>query len=217
VSVDVRHEADATERVQEKTVQAAGFGLRAAALLVDMVLVWFLGLLLGTFVGVAGLLLTMYSPGGPPPMNRLIILSGLVFSVAYFVVSWARGGQTLGKMAVDIKVVGADGQPPSWGKAVLRYVGYIVNGIVLSIGFLWALFDRRRQGWHDKLAGTFVVYGDESFTDVNAVTIKPTDHRRWVWIVLWVILALVIPGALALTIWGMGPYLADLLITILRP
>jgi uncharacterized RDD family membrane protein YckC len=51
----------------------------------------------------------------------------------------------LGKTAVGTKIVGTDGQPPSGGKALLRYLGYILNGFLLATGFLWAAFDGRRQ------------------------------------------------------------------------
>jgi uncharacterized RDD family membrane protein YckC len=78
------------------------------------------GMMLGVAVGLVGTLLTTYTADGPAPMDRLIIYIGLVFSVAYYLVAWTRSGQTLGKMVLGIKIVGAGGQPPSGGKAVLR-------------------------------------------------------------------------------------------------
>jgi len=207
--------AEHTDSTEVKTVKVAGFGLRAAAFLIDMAIVWVLGMLLGVAIGLVGMLLTMYSADGPAPMDRLIILGGLIFSIAYYLAAWTKSGQTLGKMAVGIKIVGPDGQPPSGGKAVLRYLGYILNGIVLSIGFLWAAFDRKRQGWHDKIAGTYVIYDDETFSDVTSVRLEPADNRPgWVWLVLWIVLALTMPLALASTIWGLGPYVARLLVAL---
>ncbi len=204
-----------TDSTEVKTVKVAGFGLRAAAFLIDMAIVWVLGMLMGVAIGLVGTLLTMYSADGPAPMDRLIILGGLIFSIAYYLATWTKSGQTLGKMAVGIKIVGPDGQPPSGGKAVLRYLGYILNGILLSIGFLWAAFDRKRQGWHDKIAGTYVIYDDEEFSDVAAVRLEPADNKPgWVWLVLWIVLALTMPIALASTIWGLGPYVAKLLVTL---
>jgi uncharacterized RDD family membrane protein YckC len=203
------------DRTEVRTVKLVGFGLRAAAFVIDTAFVWFLGMMLGVAVGLVGTLLTMYAPDGPAPMDRLIIVSGLIFSIAYFLVSWTKSGQTIGKMALGIKIVGADGQPPSGGKAVLRYLGYFLNAIVLSIGFLWAAFDRKRQGWHDKIAGTYVIYSDEKFSDVAEVNLEPVDHApKWVWIVVWVVFLVVAPTVLVSTVLGLGPYIAELIVSL---
>jgi len=67
-------------------------------------------------------------------------------------------GQTLGKMVVGIKVVNAEGSIPGLGRAALREVlGKIISSIALCIGFLWIVRDGRKQGWHDKIANTYVV------------------------------------------------------------
>jgi uncharacterized RDD family membrane protein YckC len=50
-----------------------------------------------------------------------------------------------------------DGTKPGFGRSFLRYVGYWVAWITLFIGFIWVAFDGRKQGWHDKIAGTLVV------------------------------------------------------------
>jgi len=54
---------------------------------------------------------------------------------------------------VDVR----DGSRISFGKAVLRFLGYLVNGVVFNLGYMWAGWDPEKQGWHDKIAGTFVV------------------------------------------------------------
>ena len=66
-------------------------------------------------------------------------------------------GQTPGKMLLDIRVVKVDGAPLTTKDAFLRYLGYALNGLALGLGWLWAFFDQDRQGWHDKLAKTYVV------------------------------------------------------------
>lgn len=67
-------------------------------------------------------------------------------------------GQTLGKMALGIKVVNAEGSMPGLGIAALREIpGKIVSSIVICLGFLWIIWDVRKQGWHDKIAKTYVV------------------------------------------------------------
>jgi uncharacterized RDD family membrane protein YckC len=206
---------DSVENKEVKTVTVMGFGRRLAANLIDIMFIWVFGLLLGTAVGVAGLLLDMFTPNRPMPLNALIIASGLIFSVVYYVAAWAKAGQTIGKMTLGIKVVGADGNPPSWGAAFLRYIGYIVNVIVFSLGFLWIVFDGKRQGWHDKLAGTYVVYVEDRFTQVDAVKLVPAEgERRWIWVLLWALLAISVPGALV-GVWALGPYVGQGITTLL--
>ena len=198
-----------------RTVPVVGFGPRAAALVIDAMLVWFLGIILGMAVAVAGLLLSIFSPDWPPRLDWLVILSGLVFSVVYFTAAWSKSGQTLGKIVVGIKVVGKDGQPPSGGKALLRYLGYILNGLALSIGFVWVAVDRKRQGWHDKIAGTYVIRDEDHFSDVGEVTLVPADRGpAWVWVALWVLLALTMPTALLSTILTLGPYVTEALVSL---
>jgi uncharacterized RDD family membrane protein YckC len=78
----------------------------------------------------------------------------------YFLVD--RGGQTLGKMFMRIRVIKTDGSALTTPDALLRYGGYLINFIpfLMGMGWFWALVDRRRQGWHDKLARTIVVMVD---------------------------------------------------------
>lgn len=76
----------------------------------------------------------------------------------YYSAMTATRGQTLGKMVVGIKVVKVDGTQPDWTVAIVREVpGKIVSGIVFLLGFIWVAFDARKQGWHDKIAKTYVV------------------------------------------------------------
>lgn len=83
---------------------------------------------------------------------------GLMVDVAYFVGLWTYwGGQSLGKKAMGIKVVKTDGSPVTLSTAIIRYVGYIISAIALLVGFIWIAFDAHKQGWHDKIASTYVV------------------------------------------------------------
>jgi uncharacterized RDD family membrane protein YckC len=61
-------------------------------------------------------------------------------------------------MLVGVKVVNAQGDIPGLRRAALREIlGKIISAIVLFLGFLWIAWDRQKQGWHDKIAGTYVV------------------------------------------------------------
>jgi uncharacterized RDD family membrane protein YckC len=81
-----------------------------------------------------------------------------LLSVAYFVGFWTWRGQTPGMMLLGLRVAReTDGASPGFARSILRYVGYLISGFVLLLGFIWIAFDSRKQGWHDKIAGTVVV------------------------------------------------------------
>ncbi len=69
-----------------------------------------------------------------------------------------RRGQSFGKRFVGVRVVRTDGRPIDYQTAVLRHiVGYPLSMLFFGLGIAWILWDKRRQGWHDKLAKTVVV------------------------------------------------------------
>jgi len=74
------------------------------------------------------------------------------------VVMWVRWQATPGKLILGCYVVDADtGQAVTWLQAGVRYLAYFVSLLPLGLGFLWILWDKRKQGFHDKLARTVVV------------------------------------------------------------
>ena len=115
------------------TQPRASFWERLGAAFLDMVLA---GILCG-FVG-------------GPPLGFLVIL-------AYFAGMWAWKGTTVGGIVVNLKVVRLDGQPVTLPVALVRGLGGAFSAVVLFLGFFWILWDKDRQGWHDKIAGTVVV------------------------------------------------------------
>lgn len=78
-------------------------------------------------------------------------------NIGYFVYFWSTTGQTIGDTVMKIKVVRTDGQPLSWSTGIIRYVGVVISVVCLFIGLLWVLWDPNKQGWHDKIANTYVV------------------------------------------------------------
>lgn len=72
---------------------------------------------------------------------------------------WTRQeGQTPGKRIMKLRVVDArTGGALNDTQAVIRFVGYYINSMAIMIGWIWALFDKDRRGWHDMLANTLVV------------------------------------------------------------
>jgi uncharacterized RDD family membrane protein YckC len=74
------------------------------------------------------------------------------------IILWVYKSATPGKMLTGLIIVDAKtGEKPSTGQFIIRYLGYYVSIIPLSLGFIWVGIDRRKQGWHDKLAGTVVI------------------------------------------------------------
>lgn len=83
---------------------------------------------------------------------------GFLVGGLYYWYFWTRnGGQSPGKMVMNIRVVKKDGTPLTDGDAAMRYIGYYINSVIFGIGWLWALFDENHQGWHDMMAKTYVV------------------------------------------------------------
>ena len=104
----------------------------------------------------------------------------LVVSVVYDIGFWMLAGQTPGKYLMGVRIVRTEGDRIKLWNAVRREIGYVLSGI-LFLGYLWILFDNRRQGFHDKLAGTLVVYswpeGDLKGTFVRD-RIQRLRHQR---------------------------------------
>ena len=146
-------------------MQKATFSQRLAAYIIDVIIVAI----------VFGLVNSLGSPfsetlinnfDNNTAFNTLYIFVGaslatqllnLALAVAYYGGLWATTGQTLGQKVLRIKVVQPDGSKLTWENAILRYLGYILNSLFVGLGFLWALWDKEKQGWHDKLAGAYVV------------------------------------------------------------
>lgn len=67
-------------------------------------------------------------------------------------------GRTPGKRLLGLRVVKESGQPAGFATMLFReWLGKMLSALVFSLGFLWILFDREKQGWHDKLMSTYVV------------------------------------------------------------
>ncbi len=125
----------------------AGFGVRFAATLLDTLLVLILAFA-GSLVG-----------GGPFRPEGQTIFLALEFGVAVLmnVFGWNLWGTTPGKRLFSLYVCGASGKPGiPVGQAMLRFVGYLVSGLALGLGFLMIAFTRERRGLHDIIAGTRV-------------------------------------------------------------
>ena len=139
--------------VSESDLEYAGFWRRFGATLIDTILLWIvifpvLSMVYGTDYWFDERLIT-----GPVDFLVSWVLPAII--VLAF---WARKGATPGKMAIAAQVVDGDtGGKPSTGQLVGRYLAYFLSALPFCLGFIWAAFDPKKQGWHDKLSGTVVV------------------------------------------------------------
>lgn len=91
--------------------------------------------------------------------DGMTLLFPFFLQAMYFIGAWAIFGRTLGMSVIGIRVEETNRpEDVTFTRALLRYLGMYVSFIVFGLGFLWVLVDRRRQGWHDKLGNTVVVY-----------------------------------------------------------
>jgi uncharacterized RDD family membrane protein YckC len=111
----------------------AGFWIRMAALLLDVVLV--------------GFFMSLFHHAH----LQLVVLA------AYGAVMWKVRGSTVGGIVFDLHVVRLDGREVDWETAIIRALSCFLSLAVAGLGFIWIAFDGNHQAWHDKIAGTVVV------------------------------------------------------------
>lgn len=135
----------------------AGFWRRFVALAIDLAVIFCCLYLVTLAASVSYETTHGSSAWGTVSFFLLSYLFYNLFFVVYLVCFIAGSGQTPGKMAVGVKVVDLSGGNTGYLRAFFRALGYYISSSILMAGFLWSLVDRRRQAWHDKLAGTVVV------------------------------------------------------------
>jgi uncharacterized RDD family membrane protein YckC len=147
----------------------AGFVSRLIAFTLDLIII---GLVTFLFAAFLELIINFFNLdtvvtdqiGGRfiTTLQQLVLLAGTLFSalfgLAYFLFFWVMTGFTPGKGLLGLRIVRTDGRRVKIGAAVLRFIGYWLSALVLFLGFVWIIVDRRQQGWHDKLGRTVVIY-----------------------------------------------------------
>jgi uncharacterized RDD family membrane protein YckC len=138
--------------VKTQELEYVGFWPRVGASLIDTLLQ------LAITVPITYAIYGRWSDPGRTFMGMADFVISFVLPAVAVVAFWVHKSATPGKLAMSARVVDADtGSPLSVQQSVIRYVGYFVSLIPLGVGFLWVAFDRRKQGWHDKLANSVVV------------------------------------------------------------
>ena len=146
-----------------ETVEYAGFWIRVGASIIDSILIIMITYpLLFAIYGWAGL-----DYGTAMQSSGFInILLTWIFPVAAVIWFWVSKKATPGKMLLSLQVVDAKtGNCLTVGQSLLRYIGYFVSAIPFCLGLIWVGFDSKKQGWHDKIAGTVVVRSKQRGTE----------------------------------------------------
>ncbi|MPZ98467.1 MAG: hypothetical protein GEU80_03855 [Dehalococcoidia bacterium] len=105
--------------------------------------------------------LTLQSGGDTDAVVGQVVFAIQLFGFGYDWVFSALGWSP-GKRVVGLRIVTADGQAPGASRGFARAIGALVSELAFLIGYFWAAWDGRRQTWHDKIAGTYVVYHREA-------------------------------------------------------
>jgi uncharacterized RDD family membrane protein YckC len=147
---------ESQEREIFETGRPAGFVSRLIALVIDLVILTAIATtvtVVGQFVGT--------SLGVSTNTLRLVALLTAGFAALlyffYFALANVLGGQTVGQRIMGLRVVRTDGSRVKFWRSVKRLIGMILS-LPLFWGYLIVLIDNRRRGFHDKLAGTIVIY-----------------------------------------------------------
>jgi uncharacterized RDD family membrane protein YckC len=124
----------------------AGFWIRVLAFIIDSVILYVINLIVGVVLS-------------PSTTGRTGIqtLLGIIYFTYFWSASSLWPGQTVGDKLLNLRVIKTDGADLSIVQAFIRYVGLVISFIVIFIGVIWVAFDPNKQGWADKIAGTYVV------------------------------------------------------------
>ena len=139
----------------QQEFEYAGFWVRVVATVIDSVLIMLVTL---------PMLISVYGwdyfdeEKSKTITDPAEILIGWVLPAIAIIVFWMRKQATPGKMVLSLRILDAGtGSKPTTAQFLGRYFAYLVSMLPLFLGLVWVAFDKRKQGWHDKLAGTVVV------------------------------------------------------------
>lgn len=159
-----------------------GFWRRLFAFMLDNVIIYLLAMtvfLIGMFALGASSGLQGMRPGGGHMMAailRIAILFNILYlfmCLVYFTYFIGICGRTPGKMVFGLKVIRVTGDPLTLGTAFLRWIGYFLSSLPFNLGFIWIAFDAKKQGFHDKIAGTVVIL-EENREDIGGSIPAPS-------------------------------------------
>jgi uncharacterized RDD family membrane protein YckC len=124
----------------------AGFWIRVVAFIIDSILIFVVNAIIAA-------ILSSTSTG----RSGIQTLLGIIYFTYFWSASSPWPGQTVGDKLLNLRVIRTDGSDLTIVQAFIRYVGLVVSFLVIFIGVIWVAFDPNKQGWADKIAGTYVV------------------------------------------------------------
>ncbi len=141
------------EGIKMHKQEYAGFWIRTGAAIIDTILIIIIAApVLAAIYG------TDYWFNGSMNQGVWDILFNYIFPAIAVIIFWMYKSATPGKMLARVRIIDEKtGGKPTTGQFIIRYIGYYVSMIPLLLGIIWVGFDKRKQGWHDKLAGTLVI------------------------------------------------------------
>lgn len=138
----------------------AGVGLRLVSSIIDLLVVIIPTMILASVFTLGGAMAsTAAEDDGVLALVGAFFgyLAAFVISVGYYLYAWAIG-TSLGMKLLGLRMVRADsGEAPGFGRALVRLVVAYVSNIPFALGYFWAIWDSKKQTWHDKAAGTIVI------------------------------------------------------------
>jgi uncharacterized RDD family membrane protein YckC len=153
MAMEMTKSVEAIDKTGAGEFEYVGFWLRVLATMIDTILL---------MVVMVPLLIAVYGEDaladGVTLTGPANILLSYVLPAVVVIAFWSSKRATPGKMVIGARIVDArTGAAPSLRQNVVRYLGYFLSTFFLLLGFIWIAFDKKKQGWHDKLAGTVVV------------------------------------------------------------
>lgn len=134
-------------------VKYASFWRRLSATIIDGLILSFIGIGISYSLGS-----NPFAQGAKTNLEVIDRVLTLIVSAVYVLLFWVNyDGSTPGKKFLGIKIVKENGEKLNYPSAIVRYIGYLVSSLPLALGYIWMLWDKKKQTWHDKLAGTIVI------------------------------------------------------------
>ncbi len=131
---------------QQGNISYAGFWRQTGVYLID-------GIILNIIVGLIRIPFSSQSSN-----LGLTFIITIILGCSYYTFFWVKqNGQTLGGKVLGVRIIKENGSSMTIGASSLRYIGFWVSSLILGLGYFWVIWDAKKQGWHDKIAGTVVI------------------------------------------------------------
>lgn len=163
--MNMEQESNLAQTMPQSSTQYASFGRRFLAYVVDWGIISLIGIVIQSMLGLNSFSAVMHTQSleelqqlQATTRSSLPTLISLALGLAYFLIFWVNyDGATPGKRLMAIKITKDDSFNLTYPIAFIRYIGIFISTISLGLGYLWVVWDKKKQAWHDKIAKTIVV------------------------------------------------------------